>query len=333
MIVKDLTQVKEVYARAAGKGWVLPCICSENQTTTEAILAAASEFGKIYGIKKVPVIIAITVNYSHRSQAPNYTHSRDWKTGLKLFLGDIEALAGKGGLYNDVAAMIHLDHVQCDLDKELLESDLSPYSSIMYDASVLPFGKNIELTAAFVERKGKTILVEGACDEIMDATGSERNDLTTPANAERFIRETCVDMIVANLGTEHRASGRELMYHGELARKIKKKIGTNIVLHGTSSVGNDQVKELFDDGVCKVNIWTALERDSSPPLFEDMVLNASKTAGPAAVDKLIREGYLTEKCRTGEKMNLGFFTATYRQDIVYAAMKNMVSDYLKLWYK
>ena len=122
------------------------------------------------------------------------------------------------------------------------------------------------------------------------------------------------------------------MYHGDLARQIKEKIGARIVLHGTSSVTNDQVRSLFNDGVCKVNIWTALERDSAKPLFYDMVTNASKVGGSELVDCLIAEGYLTEKCRTGEKISIDFFTAKYRQDIVFVQMKKMVKNYLEMWY-
>ena len=202
----------------------------------------------------------------------------------------------------------------------------------MYDASNLPFEENIEKTKEFVKKMKGKILIEGACDEIVDATGTVRNALTTPENAKRYIEQTGVDMIVANLGTEHRATGKELMYHGDLAREIKKEIGNTIVLHGTSSVKNEQVKGLFSDGVCKVNIWTALERDSSKPLFYDMVLNASKVAGTEVVDKLIEEGYLTEKCRTGEKINIEYFTMRYRQEIIYKEMKKMVTDYLSMWY-
>lgn len=331
MIITDVNEVKKVYANAAKQGWVIPCICSENQTTTEAILSACSEYGKKIG-KRVPISIAITVLYSHRSQAVNYTHTGDWKTGLKLFRDDIVALADKGAKYEDVDVLIHLDHVQFDDDIELLNSDLSGYSSIMYDASALPFEENIKHTAEFVKKMGGRILIEGACDEIVDATGTQHNALTTPENALRYIKETGVDMIVANLGTEHRATGKELKYHGDLAREIKKVIGNNIVLHGTSSVTNDQVKTLFTDGVCKVNIWTAVERDTSKPLFYDMVKNASKVAGPEVVDKLIEEGYLTEKCRTGDKINIAYFTALYRQTLIYNEMKKMVNAYLELWY-
>jgi fructose/tagatose bisphosphate aldolase len=331
-VIRDLCHVKEIYKEASQRGWVLPCICSENLTTTEAIMQASLEFGKERNIKNVPIIIAITCNYSHRSQAPNYTSTRRCDTGLKLFTGDIKTLSESGGPFEDLRIMIHLDHIQYDSDIQLLNGDLTDYASIMYDASALPFDENIIRTADFVEKRGKEILIEGACDEIMDATGSLHNGLTTPENAKRYAKETGVDMIVANLGTEHRATGKELQYHGDAARQIKEQIGSNIVLHGTSSVTNEQVKNLYSDGICKVNIWTALERDSSPALFYDMVKNGVKVAGADCIEKLIKEGYLTEKCQTNGKAAISHFTTLYRQDLVFEEMKKMVKAYLNLWY-
>jgi fructose/tagatose bisphosphate aldolase len=331
-IIRNISNVKEIYSEAAQRGWVLPCICSENLTTTEAIMQASAEFGKEHNIKNVPIIIAITCNYSHRSQAPNYTATRRCDTGLKLFTNDIKTLAEDNGPFKDLNVMMHLDHIQYDSDIELLNGDLTDYASIMYDASALPFDENIIRTAEFVKKRGKEILIEGACDEIMDATGTEHNGLTTPKNAKRYAEETGVGMIVANLGTEHRATGKELQYHGDVARQIKAQIGTNIVLHGTSSVTNEQVKNLFSDGICKVNIWTALERDSSPQLFYDMVKNGVKVAGADCIEKLIKEGYITGKCQTNGKASISHFTTMYRQDIVFEQMKEMVKAYLNLWY-
>lgn len=332
MIITKYEEVKKVYEKAAELGWVIPCICTENQTTTEAILSACSEYGKKIG-KRVPISIAATVNYSHRSQAPNYSQSNDWKTGLKLFKDDIDAFAADGCVYDDVDVLIHLDHVQFDDDIDLIKSDLSGFSSIMYDASALPFAENIKKTKEFVRRMKGRIFIEGACDEIVDATGDVHNDMTTPEKAKSYIDETGVDMIVANLGTEHRASGKDLKYHSELAKLIKDKIGARIVLHGTSSVNNEQVKTLFSDGVCKVNIWTAMERDSSPVLFYEMVKNATSIAGKNTVDALIKEGYLTEKCVNGENVNINYFTQKYRNGIIFNKMKEIVSDYLELWYR
>lgn len=331
-VIRDLNNVKEIYSEAAQRGWVLPCICSENLTTTEAIMQASAEFGKENNIKNVPIIIAITCNYSHRSQAPNYTSTRRSDTGLKLFTNDVKTLAEDSGPFEDLRVMMHLDHIQYDSDIELLNGDLSDYASIMYDASSLPFNENISRTAEFVKKRGKEILIEGACDEIVDATGVEHNGPTTPKNAKRYAEETGVDMIVANLGTEHRASGKELKYLGDVARQIKEQIGSNIVLHGTSSVTNEQVKNLYSDGICKVNIWTALERDSAPQLFYDMVKNGVKVAGFDCIEKLIKEGYLTEKCRTGGKAAITHFTTMYRQDIIFEQMKDIVKAYLDLWY-
>jgi fructose-bisphosphate aldolase class II len=229
--------------------------------------------------------------------------------------------------------MVHLDHTLWDSDKPLLEWDMRRFSMIMYDASTLPFESNIQHTARFVSKFGEKIVVEGACDEIVDATGDTRSDLTTPEEAEKFLKKTGVDFIVANLGTEHRASAADLRYHGDLARKISNLTGPKLVLHGTSSVGKDQIKDLFDDGIAKVNIWTTLERDSSPVLFEDMVRNASMVTGTEKTEELIRGGLLGNNVNRHSRASLSHYTTTYRQEIVFNEMKKIVEVYLNLWYK
>ena len=98
-------------------------------------------------------------------------------------------------------------------------------------------------------------------------------------------------------------------------------------------MSNEQVRRLFDDGVCKVNIWTALERDASPKLLEfRSTIYASEAAGPKMAEALKRDGYLTEKCATGEKESLTAFTTVARQDVIFQAMKKMVREYLDMWY-
>jgi len=307
-LITNRQEVLELYGYAREKKWVLPCICSENLTTTEAVLSAYSEYAKKRGIKKMPVILAMTVNYQSRPQARHYTHTRKWDIGLRLFYSDIQILCGDGGPFEDLDVMVHLDHVQHDLDADLLSGDLRPYSSIMYDASALPFEENIRKTAEFVEKNRDIIVIEGACDEIAEASGSQRGGFTDPGDALRYIERTGADMAVCNLGTEHRAFGRDLIYRDDIAVKIKEKIGQRIVLHGASSVPNDCVENLFDDGICKVNIWTALERDTAPLLYDDMKRNEGKTGLP-------------------------YFTAAYRNEIVFEGMKDIVKAYLELWFK
>jgi fructose/tagatose bisphosphate aldolase len=331
-LILDRKNVLDVYSEAGQKKWVIPTFNSENLTTTEAILSAALDYSLKINKPDLPVTIGITNQYTHRSQSVYYTHTRLWDIGLKLFLADLHVLTANGSPFEKLNVMIHLDHTQWDSDKPLLEWDMNQFSMIMYDASALPFEENIKLTAAFIEKHGHEIVVEGACDEIVDATGDTRSDLTTPEQALRYLNQTGADFIVANLGTEHRASAADLKYHGDLAREISMLTGTKLVLHGTSSVGNDQVMNLFNDGIAKVNIWTILERNTSPVLFEDMVRNASKITGKEKAEEMMRSGLLGEKADRSGKASLTHYTTVYRQDIVFGEMKKIVRDYFNLWY-
>ena len=49
-------------------------------------------------------------------------------------------------------------------------------------------------------------------------------------NVQIIKKQTGVDLVVANLGTEHRASGKDLRYHQTAAKAIKSMIGAKIVL-------------------------------------------------------------------------------------------------------
>ena len=331
-LILDRKNVLEVYAEAAERKWVVPTFCSENLTTTEAILAGALEYSNEISKPDIPITVAITNQYSHRSQSVNYTHTRRWDIGLKLFMADINVLTSEDSPFAELNVMTHLDHAQWDNDKPLFQWDMKQFSMIMYDASTLPFEENIRRTAKFVHKHGREIVIEGACDEIVDATGEEKSQLTSPENAKRYAEETGADYVVANLGTEHRASAFELKYHGDLAKEISGVIGAKLVLHGTSSVDSKQLCGLFSDGIAKVNIWTTLERDSSPELFAEMVRNSAKIAGPDKTQQMIEGGLLGKKIDKSSKPALSHYTTTYRQQIVFDKMKEIVKYYLRLWY-
>ena len=57
--------------------------------------------------------------------------------------------------------MLHLDHIQHDIDRVLLSWDMKQLSSIRYDASSLSLDENIALTRSSVEKYGKDIVIEG----------------------------------------------------------------------------------------------------------------------------------------------------------------------------
>jgi fructose/tagatose bisphosphate aldolase len=334
-LVTGRNQVLDIYAEAAEHHWVMPCFCTENLTTIEAVLAATLERGRQMGRDDLPICLAITTQYPGRTQAAYYTHTRRWDTGLRLFLADLRVLTQPESPFANLRVLAHLDHTQHDIDRPLLEWDLTPFSSIMFDASTLPWEENIAATAQFVETRGGDIVVEGACDIIKDATLDqpvEEDELTTPERAEEYLRHTGVDLIVANLGTEHRARAAQLFYHGDLARLIRDRVGHRLVLHGSSSVPPEHLQYLYQDGVCKANVWTTLERDSSPRLLSDMVRHAAGIAGPRVAQQLAADGLLGPAADLTSRAEMAYFATCYRQDIVFSSMKQIVSHYLDLWY-
>ncbi|MCA1809955.1 MAG: class II fructose-bisphosphate aldolase, partial [Lentisphaerae bacterium] len=172
-LITERAQVLEIYQKAAARRWVIPTFCSENLTTTEAILSAVKEYGEAHQLPQLPVSVAITNLYDHRSQTLNYTRSGSWLVGLKLFMADLQVLCGPDSPFAGLRVMAHLDHIQPQADADLLNSDLRSFSSIMFDASTHPFEENMRLTADFMQKHGGNIVVEGACDEIVDAAGDD----------------------------------------------------------------------------------------------------------------------------------------------------------------
>lgn len=333
-LILDREEVLDMYAFAREKKWVLPTFNTENLTTTEAILSAVSDYGKEIGIENLPITVGITNTYKDRPQSVYYSHTRNWEIGMRLFLKDLEVLTSPESPFGNLNVMIHLDHIIWDEDLELLDWDMRQFSSIMYDASTLPFEVNIKKTAQFVEKNKDVLLIEGACDEISKAeTSGNADDLTTPEMAEIYISGTGVDIIVPNLGTEHRAKASTLKYQGNLAREISKKTGPYLCLHGTSSVSQNELMSLFDDGICKVNLWTALERDSTYALFLNMVKNASKLIGPVKTKEMVGKGFLGLIADGKSAPSLDFYTTTYRQDLIFHRMKEIIKQYVSIWYK
>lgn len=331
-LVLDRRQVLDIFSEARDRKWVLPAFNAENLTTIEAILQAVKDRGKNIGIENLPIIIGITNNYTSRPQTVYYSHTRRWDIGLGLFLSDVSLLSSSPSPFAKLRVMIHLDHIQWDKDKELLDSDMNSFSSIMFDASNLPFENNIKKTAAFVKKNKDKIVIEGACDAISESVKDGSGNLATPDIAERYFRETGIDIIVANLGTEHRSHSSLLQYRGDLAQKIAERIGPHLCLHGTSSVLKEKLTGLFEQGICKVNIWTALERDSSPALFQDMIINAAKIVGYDKAKKLLSEKLLGEKTDHKSGLSIDYFTTTYRQDIIFRKMVEIITEYLQKWY-
>ena len=185
-----------------------------------------------------------------------------------------------------------LDHGQFNSDETLLEDFLDDFSCVMFDCSTLPFDENIRRTAAYVERHGDHVTIEGAVDEITSAGGIPRDELCTVERAQQFVRETGVDLIVPNVGTEHRSTLEKAKYHGGLARAISQAVGKILCLHGTSSLGVHDIDRIKDDGIIKVNIWTRLERIGGQAVARHTLKDLGNILDAGEITELVREGLL-----------------------------------------
>lgn len=146
---------------------------------------------------------------------------------------------------------VHLDHGDEESCYECIDSGF--YSSVMIDASHEPLDKNIEITRRVVDRahaKGLVVEAElgmlGGVEEHVSVAESDAK-LTDPSEAQQFIEESGVDSLACAIGTSHGAykfSGSQSL-HFEVLEEIQKRLpGFPLVMHGSSSVPQEEVERI-----------------------------------------------------------------------------------------
>jgi fructose-bisphosphate aldolase class II len=294
-LITEREHVKDVYQEATELGLALPVFCAEDRETLEAILAAGLEVGREIGVDDMPVIPAWTSRYPPRGQMTLITACGDPVLGTRLMFSDLEAFTDEGSPYRRLRVMPHLDHGIPWLDEDTLHGFADRFASVMCDASEKPFEENMRLTAEYVEKQGGRVIVEGAVDEIFESGGTgQKNEPTTVEQARRFLSQTGVDMIVPNVGTEHRATADVIVYRRDHARQLRDAVGRIMCLHGTSSVKPEDLPGLPDDGFIKVNIYTTLAVRGGQALARHVLENLPRIFTDPELGELAEHGLLGE---------------------------------------
>ncbi len=293
-LISDANRAREIYRQAAARGICLANFCTENRRTTEAIFCAAHLFAQAHGLLTVPVVISATANYPIEPQLRHYTGVDDAKVGLRALLADVDTYLSEDSPYQNVTVLLHLDHALPDYEEEIIPRCLERFATIMYDCSYFPFDENIRRTAEFVARHGHQVMVEGCVDEIIQAEEADTAEghLTDPAQAERFLAQTGVDLLVPNLGTEHRSTTASAHYDGELAQRISQRVGPRLVLHGSSSLRDADLPRLAGDGIIKFNVWSIFERLGGQAVAELTLRSLGNILSAAAVQEGLVQGWL-----------------------------------------
>lgn len=259
-------QTAEYHDHFRQRSATLAIFCTGSHWNTEAILLAAQRIGEKYHLSQVPVAVAMTGTYPHMPQARRATYSGDPRVGFLSVMAHLRLLTeGEGAPYRSVVALPHLDHHDPVNDRWALTQGVEHVATVMFDAQKYPLDENIALTRQYVETYGSRVLVEGIIEELSVAgmkDAVQKDDYID--KALDYIDQTGVDFIVADLGTEQQSShAGGVTYLKARAQALTEALGdAQLVLHGTSSLQPEQMKNLAGDGVVRANMWTRLVREA-----------------------------------------------------------------------
>ena len=101
-----------------------------------------------------------------------------------------------------------------------------------------------------------------------DLDGGNGNGYTVPSEAAEFVERTGVDSLAVAIGTAHGVYKGTPKLDIDRLSEIRKVVSVPLVLHGTSGVPDDAVRECVARGMCKVNYATDLRIAFSKGLKE-----------------------------------------------------------------
>ncbi len=277
-IIRERNDVLNRLNEAGSSGSPILCPNAETPEEMEGIFLGAQRHAESREMPRVVVGIGVTASYPDHAQLGNLAMgdgrnpcaldlaARTWRSWLEVY-------SDRKGLIDRVEAIPFLDHGWAPLadDLNLMNSVWfqEAMGIIMFDASLFEFEKNARLTGDFIARAGGKVVVEACPDKVYERTEIERKQLSEsgmlsdPGRVRQFVQLTGVDLVVPNLGTEHRAaSNAAIEYRRDIAQGISKQVGPILALHGTSSLG-ERLQTVGRDGICKVNFYTAMARSAS----------------------------------------------------------------------
>ena len=228
-----LVTTKEMFEKAYKGGYAIGAFNVNNMEIVQGITEAAKDLN-------APLILQ--VSKGARSYA-NHTYL------MKL----VEAAVAETGL----PIALHLDHGDSfDICKSCIDGG---FTSVMIDASSKSFEENIEVTRKVVEyAHDHGVVVEaelgtlaGIEDEVN--VSAEDSSYTRPEDVQEFVERTGCDSLAIAIGTSHGAykfkPGTDPKLRFDILEEVEKRLpGFPIVLHGSSSVPQEFVKIINENG-------------------------------------------------------------------------------------
>ena len=234
-----LVTTKEMFAKAYNGGYAVGAFNVNNMEIIQGITEAAIA-------QKSPLILQVSKG------ARNYAKHAYLMKLIEAALIDAQESAGF-----DLPIAVYLDHGDTfELCKSCIDGG---FTSVMIDGSSKSFKDNIELTKKVVEyAHAHGVVVEaelgtlaGVEDEVK--VSAEDSSYTKPEQVEEFVGATGCDSLAIAIGTSHGAykfkPGTKPQLRFDILEEVSKRLpGFPIVLHGSSSVPQEFVKEINENG-------------------------------------------------------------------------------------
>jgi fructose-bisphosphate aldolase class II len=177
-------------------------------------------------------------------------------------LAPIAAACAAVARASSAALSLHLDHVE---DMTLLRQAADcGFSSAMFDAGALPYPENVAATRAAVSwARGAGLWLEA---ELGFVGGKPQTPVsahaagvrTDPEEARAYVAETGVDALAVAVGSSHAMTERTASLDQDLIAALRERVPVPLVLHGSSGVGDADLRAAVRTGIRKINVGTAL---------------------------------------------------------------------------
>ena len=182
-----------------------------------------------------------------------------------------------------VPVCVHYDHGMT-FDKCMQALRLG-FTSIMYDCSTQDYESNADKVAEMVRichAMGAT--VEGELGHVGDNEGAGRLDdpsayFTDPAVARDFAARTGVDALAVAVGNAHGDYKLPPKLDFDRITAIADSTGLPLVLHGGSGLADEDFREAVRRGICKVNIFTDLDKAGKRGIEKGLAAGAQAMTG------------------------------------------------------
>lgn len=230
-----LVTMREMLIEARKKGYACGAFEFWSYDSACAVVSQAKELG-------VPVILQVG------------PYEKGFMDGYENAVKFAELASNK----YDHPVAIHLDH--SETVSEVIEALDAGFTSVMIDASMHSYEKNVEMTEQVVSiAKKYGASVEAEIGKLAGNEGNisnEEDDQTDPDNALQFVNDTGVDCLAVAIGTAHGFYTRPPKINIDRLKEIAAKVSIPLVLHGGSGTPEDKVSEAVKNGIAKVNICT-----------------------------------------------------------------------------